>query len=1030
MAKKITDEQMNVRISINGGDKAQKALGDLESGYRSLAQKQEDLREAKQKLIAAGQKESEGYRKIENDLKEVSSAMKQNKTDQSNLRKEIGYTGLTMTQLKKEQRELAAQINSGTTKGTEDYERLKNEIKKVNKVILEQSADLRLTKEEMGDVSSMADQLSAATSDIFQGLRSGNIAQASAGLAVMKANLKGMLIQAQAFILTPIGATLAALGVILVGFNWFDNYNKSAREAMILTERLTGLQGAQADQARTQAKAMEKTFGSDFQETLKSADTISKNFGISFKSALDLIEDGLIKGGAANNEYFDSFREYSSFFAAAGYSAEEFKNIINAGFDLKIYSDKLPDALKEADLSLKEQTKTTRDAMVNAFGAAFTDEILEKVSAGELTTKEALQAIAAESERTNINVQQNAQLTADVFKGAGEDAGGALKIFEAINIAYEAQTRALTPLEQQIKATADANKELEAAQDSALKSDKYIAFTNDIQVSWTKFKTDFFNGLDGMLTGLLNADTAFRKFVYQSVQYVKTAFSLEDADWDKIGAKFDEMEEKKRKAAQQQREQEKQTGPPDDSTKDPTKKGGGDKFNAELEAAKNAAKKRMEAISDLEDQYNTQREDRLAKSNEAQAVLERDRAIQKAEALYAEQDLLEKIKAEHQIKIDEARQEDQDLELEKKREFNDRKRELENELRIQNKENDEQRELEKQDQDYEKAQEKLELDMEQLELEETQKNELRTLLKENHEASIAEIETRWAAIRYEKDRAFKEDLLKQEEDFAQKSARATENLENAKANAQQTGLRLFMSFVSKKGALYKVLFLLEKGAAIAQVVTQGAKSLAEITANVSAANAKAVSASPLTGGLPWVAINTALGIKDATAVKLNSAIQIATIGATAIKGVAGFEDGLYRDVTRTDGRRFKARNMGQTKTQIVTEPSYFRDYIAGESGAEMIIDNDTFQRLDPAVVENILQTRNSVRGYEDGLYKDSASGGAVLADPELKSIMAAMAQLLSNPVRPKLLLGYDDAEGIGNMLNEIDQSTKNGKITS
>ncbi|WP_141876200.1 phage tail tape measure protein [Gramella sp. Hel_I_59] len=79
---------------------------------------------------------------------------------------------------------------------------------------------------------------------------------------------------------------------------------------------------------------------------------------------MDKIEAGLIKGGAANDEYFDSIREYSTFFAQAGYSAEEFINIVNTGFDLGIYQDKLPDALKEADLSLKEQTKSTRDSLV------------------------------------------------------------------------------------------------------------------------------------------------------------------------------------------------------------------------------------------------------------------------------------------------------------------------------------------------------------------------------------------------------------------------------------------------------------------------------------------------------------------------------------------------------------------------------------------------------------------------------------------------------------------------------------------
>ena len=54
------------------------------------------------------------------------------------------------------------------------------------------------------------------------------------------------------------------------------------------------------------------------------------------------------------------------------------------------------------------------------------------MSSGAITTKQALEEIAAESEKAQLSQQQQAQLTADVFKGAGEDAGGALKILETI----------------------------------------------------------------------------------------------------------------------------------------------------------------------------------------------------------------------------------------------------------------------------------------------------------------------------------------------------------------------------------------------------------------------------------------------------------------------------------------------------------------------------------------------------------------------------------------------------------------------
>ena len=64
------------------------------------------------------------------------------------------------------------------------------------------------------------------------------------------------------------------------------------------------------------------------------------------------------------------------------------------------------------------------------------------------------------------------------------------------------------------------------------------------------------------------------------------------------------------------------------------------------------------------------------------------------------------------------------------------------------------------------------------------------------------------------------------------------------------------------------------GLAIAGVVIQQAAAIGQIIANTGIANAKAVAASPLTGGLPWVAINT-----------ISAALSIASTIAGAVKSI-------------------------------------------------------------------------------------------------------------------------------------------------
>lgn len=308
----------------------------------------------------------------------------------------------------------------------------------------------------------------------------------------MSTAIVGMTKSALAFIATPIGATIAVIAGIAVATKAIWDYNSGLKEAIKLTETFTGLSGVQADAVRQQAQALSETFGNDFQENLKVAQKLVETFGITYEQAFEEIERGLVRGGTANKEFFDSLNEYPVFFAKAGFSAQEFIDIIDAGFDLGIYNDKLPDALKEADISLREQTKATREALVNAFGASFTDDILKRIRTGQTTVKDALNEISTEAEIAQLTQQQYAQLTADIFRGAGEDVGGAVKVFEALRVANENANRPLTETEKHLKDLTDANMELQVAMDDALKSDSVISLQKNLELFWVKAQTIFF----------------------------------------------------------------------------------------------------------------------------------------------------------------------------------------------------------------------------------------------------------------------------------------------------------------------------------------------------------------------------------------------------------------------------------------------------------------------------------------------------------------------------------------------------------
>lgn len=284
--------------------------------------------------------------------------------------------------------------------------------------------EIRATNDEMGAASE-------AFGKIFTGLSTGNLPLAQEGFQGLRGAIMGTVRASLAFIATPIGAAIAVFVGLIATTKLIFDFNKGLEESNRLLGSL-GVNAGDLSKVRSEIEATAETFDKEFGDLAEKVNSLSKTYGISMSEANAIITQGLANGGAQNNEFLDSLGEYDEFFVNAGYSAQEFVGIINKGFDLGIYADKLPDALKEADLALKEQTKSTKDALVNAFGAAFSDEILGKVRTGEITTKDALEAIAAKSKETQLSQQQQAQLTADVFKGAGEDAGGALKILEVV----------------------------------------------------------------------------------------------------------------------------------------------------------------------------------------------------------------------------------------------------------------------------------------------------------------------------------------------------------------------------------------------------------------------------------------------------------------------------------------------------------------------------------------------------------------------------------------------------------------------
>lgn len=383
--------------------------------------------------------------------------------------------------------------------GTDEYERKSAELKNVNANLSAHKARLNETKkaaqEFNTEINNGSDIISSFRERLItnlQAIASGEVTFKSLGGVIKFFAAESWAAISSIPIIGWVAAAAAGIGLLM---REVLQYNEQLYEANKLTSDITKLQGDQLDKMTIRSQTLEQVLGLDRKETLEAARNLVQNFGVTYDEAMDAIETGAIKGGKSNTEFLKSLKEYPVFFAKAGFSVKEFGAIVSAGFDLGIYDDKLPDALKEFDLSMREQTKSTRDALVNAFGATFSDDILKRVSSGKTTVKDALIEINQESAKYHLTEKQQAQLTADIFRGAGEDVGGFAKIMDAVTVALIEQGGELTETQKIIKDQIDSYNELGEAENDALKSDDVLALKREFELFWNSLKVGFYKGI-------------------------------------------------------------------------------------------------------------------------------------------------------------------------------------------------------------------------------------------------------------------------------------------------------------------------------------------------------------------------------------------------------------------------------------------------------------------------------------------------------------------------------------------------------
>jgi len=298
---------------------------------------------------------------------------------------------------------------------------------------------------------------------------------------------------------------LGAVG-ITTGFNLAFSaaakFSDQLRALNTLTKKVTSTfneNGKSSKKLAADILAIADTFDKDYNEILISANTVSKEMGISAAKSLELIQEGFLKGSDNSGQFMDILKEYPAQFKAAGIDAETMFAIINQQVKQGIYSDKGVDAIKEGGLRLRENTKAVQDAL-KPLSESVKMQIKQEIAAGN--SFKAIQLVSKELSNTSLTAQQTQTIIADVFGGAGEDAGiRYLQTLSDINVNLKDVGDQATESQ---KATLDLNKNWNYFVSGVSEGTGIFAKT------WTFFKKALASAI-GLFAELLSFEAAYGK---------------------------------------------------------------------------------------------------------------------------------------------------------------------------------------------------------------------------------------------------------------------------------------------------------------------------------------------------------------------------------------------------------------------------------------------------------------------------------------------------------------------------------------
>lgn len=236
-----------------------------------------------------------------------------------------------------------------------------------------------------------------------------------------------------------------------------DSLDSVADAVITVKKNLSDLSETDLTNLTNQAITLDELYGIDMNETLRGVNSLMGQFGLDAQTAMDYIVAGTQNGLDKTNELGDNLSEYAGKFAQAGYSAQDYFQLLNNGLDGGAYNlDKVNDAINEVTTRLADGTLEESMGLYSTK----TQELFAAWQTGGATQKQVIDSIVADIQGAT-NQQDALNMAAEAFGTMAED--GNLKFIESLTSVGDTYSDVSGKAQEMFNNTTTSQQELDSA---------------------------------------------------------------------------------------------------------------------------------------------------------------------------------------------------------------------------------------------------------------------------------------------------------------------------------------------------------------------------------------------------------------------------------------------------------------------------------------------------------------------------------------------------------------------------------------